>query len=75
VVDGQSPDDFRASATAPMKRWVGAFDAANTGEKPDDPDDITNLARLEQMRTRWPELSFVVLEGEEHMEQKVPKAR
>jgi hypothetical protein len=35
-----------------------------------DPDDITNLARFEQMRTRWSELSFVVLDGDEHLEQK-----
>lgn len=65
----QRPDDIRADASAPYRRWVEPFDQF---KEPDalTPDDITNLARFEQMRTRWFELSFVVLDGDEHVEQK-----
>jgi hypothetical protein len=66
----QRPDDIRSDATSTYRRWVGAFDSANTGTKPDDPDYITNLARFEQMRTRWSELSFIILDGDQHVEQK-----
>ncbi len=64
----QRPDDIRAGASdPPYRRWVEKFDSANNGDA--DPDDITNLARFEQMRTRWPELSFIVLDGDDHIEQ------
>ncbi len=66
----QRPDHIRADASAPYRRWVEPFDPANDGVQPDDPDDVTNLARFEQMRTRWSELSFVVLDGDQHVEQK-----
>jgi hypothetical protein len=65
----QRPDDIRESATSPYQRWVAAFDAANNGIAQDDPDDITNLARFEQMRTRWSELSFIVLDGDQFVAQ------
>ncbi|MDP1826595.1 MAG: LodA/GoxA family CTQ-dependent oxidase [Archangium sp.] len=63
------PDDIRASADGPYRRWVLPFDAAKDADV-EDADDIRNLARFEQMRTRWHLLSFVVLEGDEHVEQK-----
>ncbi|HEV2349311.1 MAG TPA: LodA/GoxA family CTQ-dependent oxidase [Terriglobia bacterium] len=65
----QRPDFIRADAESPYRRWVEKFDPFKEPDAP-DPDDITNLARFEQMRTRWPELSFVVLDGEENVEQK-----
>ncbi len=65
----QRPDDIRAEADGPYRRWVEVFDQFKEPAAP-DPDDITNLARFEQMRTRWNELSFVVLDGDEHVEQK-----
>jgi hypothetical protein len=65
----QRPDDIRADASGPYRRWVEPFDASKE-PLTTDPDDITNLARFEQMRTRWSELSFVVLDGDEHLEQK-----
>ena len=64
----QRPDDIRADASGSYRRWVEPFDAAKEPPAP-DPDDITNLARFEQMRTRWSQLSFVVLDGDEHLEQ------
>ena len=48
---------------------VKPFDEAKDPDAP-NADDLTNLARFEQMRTRWPELSFVVLDGDQHIEQK-----
>lgn len=63
----QRPDFIRDGDSS--RRWVAAFDAAKEPEW-EDPDDIRNLARFEQMRTRWHELSFIVLEGEDHVEQK-----
>jgi hypothetical protein len=68
------PDDFRAQSGEERQRWVGAFDAANNGDDPKDPDGITNLNRFEQMRTRWPELNFIVLENEEYVAQKATPA-
>jgi hypothetical protein len=65
----QRPDDIRADASGPYRRWVAPFDAAKEAAAP-DADDITNLARFEQMRTRWPELSFLILEGDQFVEQK-----
>ena len=65
----QRPDDIRADASGPYRRWVEPFDAAKEQDAP-DPDDITNLARFEQMRTRWFELSFLVLEDDQFIEQK-----
>jgi hypothetical protein len=65
----QRPDHIRADASELYKRWVEPFDAFKEPNA-EEPDDITNLARFEQMRTRWSELSFVVLEGDEHVEQK-----
>ncbi len=65
----QRPDDIRADASGLYRRWVEPFDAAKDADAP-GPDDITNLARFEQMRTRWSELSFVVLEGDQFIEQK-----
>jgi L-Lysine epsilon oxidase N-terminal/L-lysine epsilon oxidase C-terminal domain len=64
----QRPDDIRPK-DGPFRRWVSSFDAAKDPAI-DDPDDTDNLARLEQMRTRWSELSFVVLEGDEFVERK-----
>jgi hypothetical protein len=61
------PDFIRDGDSS--RRWVDAFDAAKDLEW-EDPDDIRNLARFEQMRTRWHELSFIILEGENHVEQK-----
>jgi hypothetical protein len=65
----QRPDDIRAEEDGPFSRWVERFDAF---KEPDvaDPDDLGNFARFEQMRTRWSELSFIVLTGDEHLEQK-----
>jgi len=65
----QRPDNIRSEADGPFRRWVEPFDGA---KDPDvtDPDDVTNLARFEQMRTRWSELSFVVLDGDTYIEQK-----
>jgi hypothetical protein len=63
----QRPDFIRNGRTS--RRWVEPFDANKDGDSP-DADDTTNLARFEQMRTRWHELSFIVLEGENHVEQK-----
>jgi len=65
----QRPDDIRPDANSDWRRWVLPFDA-NRDPNIADPDDIENLSRFEQMRTRWPELSFVVLEGNDHVEQK-----
>jgi hypothetical protein len=65
----QRPDDVRPDAGSVPRRWVEAFDAAKEAAAP-DPDHITNLARFEQMRTRWHELSFIVLEGDDYVEQK-----
>jgi hypothetical protein len=65
----QRPDDIRADSSGPYRRWVEPFDAAKEQNAP-DPDDITNLARFEQMRTRWSELSFLVLEGDQFIERK-----
>jgi len=65
----QRPDDIRPDANSPWRRWVFPFDA-NKDSNATDPDDIENLSRFEQMRTRWFELSFVVLEGDEYVEQK-----
>jgi hypothetical protein len=65
----QRPDDIRPDANSPWRRWVLPFDA-NKDSNATDPDDIENLSRFEQMRTRWFELSFVVLEGDEFVEQK-----
>jgi len=64
----QRPDDIRPNASSPWRRWVLPFDA-NRDPNITDPDDIQNLSRFEQMRTRWSDLSFVVLEGDEHVEQ------
>lgn len=66
----QRPDDVRADATSPYERWVAAFDPANNGNVSDDPDDISNLARFEQMRTRWSQLRFVVLDGDQFVAEK-----
>ncbi len=66
----QRPDDIRADASSAYRRWVEQLDPANDGDTPDDPDDITNLNRFEQMRTRWSELSFIVRVGDQHVEQK-----
>ena len=65
----QRPDDIRLDADSPWRRWVLSFDA-NKDSDLTDPDDVQNLSRFEQMRTRWSELSFVVLEGDEYVEQK-----
>jgi len=65
----QRPDNIRAAPGGAQRRWVEPFDAAKEPGAP-DPDDTTNLARFEQMRTRWWELSFVVLDGDDHIEQK-----
>lgn len=65
----QRPDDIRPSASAPYRRWVEPFDAAKEPDAP-DPDFITNLARFEQMRTRWSELSFLTAEGDQFVEDK-----
>lgn len=65
----QRPDDIRAEEDGPFSRWVERFDAFKEPDA-DDPDDLGNLARFEQMRTRWSELSFIVLTGDEHLEQK-----
>jgi hypothetical protein len=66
----QRPDDVRTSPDGPYRRWVKEFDSAQDEEAEGDADDIRNLARFEQMRTRWHELSFVVLDGDQHLEQK-----
>jgi hypothetical protein len=63
------PDDVRADAAGEYRRWVEPFDAF-TDEGVSDPDNLKNLARFEQMRTRWSELSFVVLDGTVHVIQK-----
>jgi hypothetical protein len=65
----QRPDDIRSVAGGDYRRWVEPFDAFKDPEV-NDPDDPQNLARFEQMRTRWSDLSFVVLEGDQHVEQK-----
>ncbi len=65
----QRPDDIRPDASSPWRRWVLPFDA-NKDSNITDPDDIQNLSRFEQMRTRWSELSFVILDGDEFVEQK-----
>jgi hypothetical protein len=65
----QRPDDVKPDARSAQHRWVEAFDAAKEPAAP-EPDDITNLARFEQMRTRWHELSFLILEGDVYVEQK-----
>jgi len=64
----QRPDDIRANPAGSYRRWVEPFDPFK--DPGTQPDDIENLARFEQMRTRWSELSFVVLDGEDHIEQK-----
>lgn len=64
----QRPDFIRAGDEEP-RRWVEKFDA-NKDPEVEDPDALENLARFEQMRTRWPELSFIVFDGENHIEQK-----
>ena len=64
----QRPDDIRAIAgDNTYRRWVEPFDAASQTQ---DPDDVANLARFEQMRTRWFELKFVILDGEDFVEEK-----
>jgi hypothetical protein len=65
----QRPDDIRPDAISPKRRWVLSFDE-NHDPNITDPDAIENLSRFEQMRTRWSELSFVVLVGDEYVEQK-----
>jgi hypothetical protein len=63
----QRPDDIRAVKGGPYRRWVEPFDAASQTQ---DPDDVANLARFEQMRTRWSELKFLILDGEDFVEEK-----
>ena len=65
----QRPDDIRLAVGAPLTRWVAAFDG-NKDPSVTDPDDIANFARFEQMRTRWSELSFIVLDGDNFIAQK-----
>jgi hypothetical protein len=65
----QRPDDLRVQAGGELTRWVAPFDTAMESGSP-DPDDLSNLSRFEQMRTRWSELSFIVLEGDSHIAQK-----
>jgi hypothetical protein len=62
----QRPDDIRAVKGGPYRRWVEPFDAASQTQ---DPDDVANLARFEQMRTRWFELKFLILDGEDFVEE------
>ena len=64
----QRPDDVRSEAGGEYRRWVERFDAFK--EDGTDADDLANLARFEQMRTRWFELSFIVLDDDEFLEQK-----
>jgi len=63
----QRPDFIRDGNTS--RRWVAPFDAAKD-PRVTDPDDTNNLARFEQMSTGWHTLPFIVLEGENHVEQK-----
>jgi hypothetical protein len=63
----QRPDFIREGNAS--RRWVEPFDP-NKDPRVTDPDDTNNLARFEQMRTRWHELPFVVLEGDKYVEQK-----
>src|SRR6266849_1734203 len=65
----QRPDDIRSEPKGSYRRWVRPFDDAVDPEAK-HPDDIENLSRFEHMRTRWSELSFVVLVGDEFIEQK-----
>lgn len=63
----QRPDYVRAERDGPYRRWVEPFDE---GQEPDDADAVENISRFEKMRTRWNELSFVVFDGTQHVEQK-----
>ena len=65
----QRPDDVRAVPDGPYRRWVAPFDEfKDSGAS--EADAVENLARFEQMRTRWSELSFIVLKDKTHLEQK-----
>lgn len=57
----QPPDDIRSEEDGPFVRWVARFDAF----KESDADDAGS-----NRRTRWSELSFIVLTGDEHLKQK-----
>jgi hypothetical protein len=65
----QRPDDIRPAVGSDYRRWVAPFDAAKDPDV-DDPDAIANLARFEQMRTRWWQLSFLEFQGDDFVEQK-----
>jgi len=57
----QRPDDVLLSSATKASdqrfRWVREFDKASQTE---DPDDLANLARFEQMQKNWSKLKFVI---------------
>ena len=57
----QRPDDVLLSSATKASdqrfRWVREFDKVSLTE---DPDDLANLARFEQMQKNWSKLKFVI---------------
>jgi hypothetical protein len=62
----QRPDDVFPAGKTERKRWVREFDKHSTEP---DPDDQKNLARFQQMQSRWKELKFVVVKAADHYEE------
>lgn len=53
----QRPDDVYTAGATEQVRWVRAFDPAATTE---DPDNLENLERFNQMQQNWAKLRFIV---------------
>ncbi len=53
----QRPDDVYPAGATEQNRWVRQFDTVKTK---DDPDDLENLARFEQMQQNWSKLRFII---------------
>lgn len=62
----QRPDDVFPSTKGTRERWVREFDKQATT---DDPDDLDNLERFNQMQRRWFELKFIVVKNGDHFEE------
>jgi hypothetical protein len=62
----QRPDDVYPSGSNKRARWVREFDNHATT---DDPDDLDNLERFNQMQKRWFELKFITVKNGDHLEE------
>jgi hypothetical protein len=62
----QRPDDVFPSGATTRERWVREFDKQKTT---DDPDDLQNLERFNQMQSKWHQLKFVAIKSSGHYEE------